>query len=130
MKKFFGKLFIFVTSISLLLEVNQGKLLVSSNQNLKKNKKKERQLGIGDSLVNARAMLQQKQVDNPLSDLWDPDHLKVAKQTVDLNMNMPLNRLKLHLDDTCVVKVVAHNDHDYDELYKYFHPEEKEDDGI
>ena len=130
MKKFFGKLFIFVTSISLLLEVNQGKLLVSSNQNLKKNKKKERQLGIGDSLVNARAMLQQKQVDNPLSDLWDPDHLKVAKQTVDLNMNMPLNRLKLHLDDTYVVKVVAHNDHDYDELYKYFHPEEEEDDGI
>ena len=102
---------------------------ISSKLLLKKTTKKqnERQLGIGDSLVDARSMLQQKQTDNPLSDLWDPDHLKVAKQTVDLNMDVPLNRLKLHLDQTYVVKVIAHNDEDYDKLYTYFHPEEDED---
>ena len=102
---------------------------ISSKLLLKKTtkKQKERQLGIGDSLVDARSMLQQKQTDNPLSDLWDPDHLKVAKQTVDLNMDVPLNRLKLHLDQTYLVKVIAHNDEDYDKLYTYFHPEEDED---
>ena len=101
---------------------------ISSKLLLKKTtkKQKERQLGIGDSLVDARSMLQQKQTDNPLSDLWDPDHLKVAKQTVDLNMDVPLNRLKLHLDQTYLVKVIAHNDEDYDKLYTYFHPEEDE----
>ena len=113
------------TLIAMLWNCSHSKLLLSKSK--KQIKKRERQLGIGDSLVDARAMLQQKQTDNPLSDLWDPDHLKVAKQTVDLNMDVPLNRLKLHLDQSYVVKVVAHNDEDYDKLYKYFHPEEDED---
>ena len=118
---------IFYIAIALTLSTSftQSKLLLDNKQ--KSVKSKERQLGIGDSLVDARAMLQQKQTDNPLSDLWDPDHLKVAKQTVDLNMDVPLNRLKLHLDQSYVVKVVAHNDEDYDKLYNYFHPEEDED---
>lgn len=111
--------------VATLLHFSSAKLLLKKQQKL--TKKHERQLGIGDSLVDARAMLQQKQTDNPLSDLWDPDHLKVAKQTVDLNMDVPLNRLKLHLDQSYVVKVVAHNDEDYDKLYRYFHPEEDED---
>lgn len=112
------------TLCALLFSTTRAKILLGSKA--EPLHKKERQLGIGDSLVDARAMLQQKQSDNPLSDLWDPDHLKVAKQTVDLNMNMPLNRLKLHLDQTYAVHVVAHNDEDYDKLYKYFHPEEDE----
>lgn len=111
--------------INILFSFTESKLLLSKSQKI--TKKKERQLGIGDSLVDARAMLQQKQTDNPLSELWDPDHLKVAKQTVDLNMDVPLNRLKLHLDQTYIVKVIAHNDEDYDKLYSYFHPEEDED---
>ena len=118
-------IFYIAIALTLTTSFTQSKLLLDNKQKSVKNK--ERQLGIGDSLVDARAMLQQKQTDNPLSDLWDPDHLKVAKQTVDLNMDVPLNRLKLHLDQSYVVKVVAHNDEDYDKLYNYFHPEEDED---
>lgn len=113
-----------------IVNIINSKLTLNSRKGTRRNKPKERQLGIGDSLVSARAMLDQKQSDNPLSDLWDPNHLKVAKQTVDLQMTMPLNRLKLHLDDSYVVKVVAHNDEDYDKLYNYFHPEEEVDAGI
>lgn len=130
MKFKFNQIGRFFLIILVVVNFTECKLAVKSKKKTKRNQPRERQLGIGDSLVNARAMMQQKQSDNPLSDLWDPDHLKVAKQTVDLNMTMPLNRLKLHLDDTYVVKVVAHNDEDYDALYKYFHPEEEVDDGV
>lgn len=122
------RVLLLLSILTVMPSVASCNLLLRKGTTTKKSNK-ERQLGIGDSLVDARAMLQQKSSDNPISDLWDPDHLKVSKQTVDLNMNLPLNRLKLFLDSSYVVKVVAHNDKDYDQLYNYFHPEEAEDEG-
>jgi hypothetical protein len=78
------------------------------------------------SLVDVRGILDQREGDNPLSDLFDANHMKIARQNVNLNMNMPLNRLKLHLDNTYQVKIVVENDEDFDRLYDYFYPKKEE----
>ena len=41
-----------------------------------------------------------------------------------MNMNMPMNRLKMHLSKDYRVKIVVHNDEDYISLRKYFYPDE------
>lgn len=39
-----------------------------------------------------------------------------------MNLNMPLNRVKLHLTRDYKVKIVVHNDEDFNQLYDYFYP--------
>ena len=77
-----------------------------------------------NSLVDVRAIIHEKEKDNPLSDLWDTNHMRVTKQNVSMDMNMPLNRLKLQLDGY-KVRVIVHNEEDFQKLYDYFNPEEK-----
>lgn len=101
-------------------------LLFITNCLLKKNhkgkmSKKDRKL----SLIDVRGLVKQNENDNPLSELWDPNHIKVARQKVNMNLNMPINRLKLHMDDSYVVKVVVHNDQDFNNLYEYFYGKDK-----
>ena len=78
-----------------------------------------------DNLVDVRGIKDQNEKDNPLSQLFEADHMKIAKQNVNLNMNMPLNRLKLHLDNSYQVKIVVSNDEDFDALYDYFYPKKQ-----
>ncbi len=78
-----------------------------------------------NDLVDVRGIMDQNEKDNPLSQLFEADHMKIAKQNVNLNMNMPLNRLKLHLDSSYQVKIVVNNDEDFDSLYDYFYPKKK-----
>ena len=91
----------------------------------KLKKKKERKLGLGDSIADVRGLIQQKESDNPLADLWDVNHMKVAPQKINMNMNMPLNRLKMHVSSDYIVKVVVHNDEDFNRLYHYFYKEDE-----
>lgn len=88
----------------------------------KSMKRKARRLGLTDSGVDVRATLNQKEKDNPLSELWDINHIKVARQKLNMNLNMPMNRLKLHLSKDYQVKIIVHNDEDYNALRKYFYP--------
>jgi hypothetical protein len=78
------------------------------------------------NLLDVRGLVQTKETDNPLSELWDPKHIRVARQKVNMNMNVPINRLKLHLDDTYRVKIVVHNDEDFNSLYDYFYGKEED----
>ena len=72
--------------------------------------------------VDVREMVTEHDKDNPLSELWDANHMRVTKQNVNLNMNVPLNRLKLLLGDEYRVKIIVHNDEDFNQLFDYFHP--------
>ena len=74
--------------------------------------------------IDVREMLNEKEKDNPLSELWDANNMRVTKQNVNLNMNVPLNRLKLLLSDKYRVKIIVHNDEDFDQLYDYFNPKD------
>ena len=77
-------------------------------------------------VVDSRAILHEKEKDNPLSELWDANNMRVTKQNVSMNMHVPLNRLKLKLSDQYRVKIVVYNDHDFDQLYDYFNPKKEE----
>ena len=104
--------------------------LLNSSLLLKKTKKHQRkliekeseELNDHNNSVDVREVLHEKDKDNPLSELWDANNMKITRQSVDMNMNVPLNRLKLVLSDKYRVKLVVHNDEDFDQLYEYFHP--------
>ena len=116
---FFPNLFIFA-------------ILVFQIANFRINAKKARRLDdqheneLNESTVDVREIMHEKEKDNPLSELWDANHMRVTKQSVNLNMNVPLNRLKLHLSSDYRVKIVVFNDEDFDRLYDYFHPKVEE----
>lgn len=85
---------------------------------------KKRSLALDDAAIDVRATLQQKESDNPLNELWDINHIRVARQKLNMNMNVPLNRVKLQLSKDYVVKIVVHSDEDYMALQNYFNPPE------
>ncbi len=89
------------------------------------NHKKERKLSLESGVVDIRGLLGQKRMDNPLGELWDTNHIKVARQKVNMNLNMPINRLKLNIDNSYVVKIITHNDNDFNSLYNYFYGEDR-----
>lgn len=42
-----------------------------------------------------------------------------------MNLNIPINRLKMHISDQYKVKIILHDDRDYIALKNYFFPEQK-----
>lgn len=112
MKKFILLVYLLFITNCLLKKHHKGK-----NSKTKKDRKL--------NLLDVRGLVKEKENGNPLSELWDPNHLKVARQKVNMNLNMPINRLKLHMDDSYVVKVVVHNDQDFNALYEYFYGKDK-----
>ena len=85
------------------------------------NRPKDRNLKLGDAIADVRGLEQENEKDNPLANLFDPNHMKVAQQKIQMNMQVPLNRLKLHLTSDYKVRVVVHNDEDFARLYEYFY---------
>lgn len=73
-----------------------------------------------------RSKLNESEKDNPLENIYDINNIKVERQKINMNMNQPMTRLKLHLSEDYKVKIIVHNDEDYKALFDYFYPEKAE----
>ena len=82
---------------------------------------RDRKLKLGDAIADVRTLVQEKEKDNPLADLFDPNHIRVAQQKIQMNMQVPLNRLMLEINKDYRVRVVVNNDEDFARLYEYFY---------
>ena len=107
--------------IFLFILISTPTLSKSNHIPTKMRTPRARKLKLGDAIADVRTLVQEKEKDNPLSNLFDPNHIRVAQQKIQMNMHVPLNRLKLDLGKDYKVRVIVHSDEDFARLYEYFY---------